>query len=41
VVDGVVVDLDDKGDLVGIDIDRASQKLELATVEAVALPLKP
>jgi uncharacterized protein YuzE len=37
VVEGLVVDLDHKGD-VGFDIDRASGKLDLTKVETIALP---
>jgi uncharacterized protein YuzE len=40
VVDGVVIDLDDKGNIVGIDIDRASKVLDLSRLEAVSLPTK-
>ena len=36
--EGLVLDLDANGDPVGIDIDRASQRLDLTTVETVALP---
>ena len=36
--EGVVVDFDADGNVVGIDIDHASQKLDLNTLEAVALP---
>ena len=39
VVDGVVIDLDSNGDIVGIDIDQASQKLDLGSLDAGALPL--
>ena len=39
VADGIVVDFDGEGNVVGIDIDHASEKLELRTLEAVALPL--
>ncbi len=38
VAEGVVADFDEAGNIVGIDIDHASQKLDLKTVEAVALP---
>ena len=38
VADGVNIDLDAKGALVGIDIDRASKKLDLTTLEASDLP---
>ena len=39
VAEGVVAGFDQNGDIVGIDIDHASQKLDLATLETVALPL--
>jgi uncharacterized protein YuzE len=39
VAPGVVLDFDASGLLVGIDIDHASQKLDLSQVETVALPL--
>ena len=39
VAPGVVLDFDAAGVLVGIDIDHASQKLDLSRVETVALPL--
>jgi uncharacterized protein YuzE len=38
IVDGLVVDFDAKGDVVGLDIDHASKKLDLSIVETVALP---
>ena len=38
VQDGVVIDLDDKGRIVGIDIQHASQTLDLATLETESLP---
>jgi uncharacterized protein YuzE len=38
VVDGLVVDLDAKGEVVGFDIDHASHKLDLSKVETIALP---
>lgn len=40
VVDGLVVDLNAKGEVVGFDIDRASKHLDLTTLETVALPLR-
>jgi uncharacterized protein YuzE len=39
VAPGVVLDFDAGGALVGIDIDHASEKLDLSRVETVALPL--
>jgi uncharacterized protein YuzE len=38
VVAGLVVDLDDHGDVVGFDIDHASKKLDLDSLEAQSLP---
>ncbi|MFL4974105.1 MAG: DUF2283 domain-containing protein [Microvirga sp.] len=38
IVEGLVVDLDLNGDVVGFDIDRASGKLDLSKVETIALP---
>ena len=35
---GLVVDFDENGDVVGLDIDSASRKLDLSKVETVALP---
>ena len=40
VVDGVLVDLDSDGNVVGIDIDRASKKLSLDTLDTGVLPLR-
>lgn len=39
VADGVRIDYDSEGNIVGIDIDHASTKLDLDTLEASALPL--
>ena len=36
---GVVLDFDGDGHLVGIDIDRASQIVNLSRLEATALPI--
>jgi uncharacterized protein YuzE len=38
IADGLVIDVDAEGNIVGIDIDHASQKLDLQTLEAVSLP---
>ncbi len=38
--DGLVIDFDDKGRIVGIDIQHASQTLDLATLETESLPLR-
>ena len=37
-MEGLVVDLDAKGEVVGFDIDHASKKFDLSRVETVALP---
>ncbi|MBZ5670889.1 MAG: DUF2283 domain-containing protein [Acidobacteriia bacterium] len=38
IVAGLVIDFDAEGSIVGIDIDHASQKLDLKTLETVAVP---
>jgi uncharacterized protein YuzE len=38
IVQGLVVDLDADGNVVGFDIDHASRKLDLSKVETIALP---
>lgn len=37
---GLNVDLDAMGDVVGFDIDQASRKLDLTSLETTALPFK-
>ncbi len=37
IVDGLVADIDASGDVVGLDIERAS-RMDLSTLETVALP---
>jgi uncharacterized protein YuzE len=39
IVEGLNADLDADGDLVGFDIDCASGKLDLSSIETIALPL--
>ena len=39
IADGLVIDFDAEGNIVGIDVNHASKKLDLRTLEAVALPL--
>jgi uncharacterized protein YuzE len=39
IVEGLVVDFDSQGDVVGLDIDHASRKLDLSKVETIALPV--
>ncbi|NJO99206.1 MAG: DUF2283 domain-containing protein [Pleurocapsa sp. CRU_1_2] len=36
---GIVLDFDDDGNLVGIDIDHASKVVDLTRLEAEALPI--
>lgn len=38
VADGLQVDLDARGEVVGFDIDHASQRFDLSTLETVGLP---
>ena len=40
IADGLNVDLNAEGEVVGFDIDHASTHLDLTTLEAVELPLK-
>ena len=40
VVEGLNVDIDASGNVVGLDIDHASERLDLSTLETIALPLK-
>ncbi|MGH6796076.1 MAG: DUF2283 domain-containing protein [Methylocella sp.] len=37
---GLNVDLDATGNVVGFDIDHASRKLDLSTLETIALPVR-
>jgi uncharacterized protein YuzE len=38
IAEGLVADFDSEGNVVGIDIDHASRKLDLKTLEAISLP---
>jgi len=38
--DGVIIDLDEEGQIVGIDIDHASKVVDLTDLKAKSLPLK-
>lgn len=38
IADGLVLDFDSEGSVVGIDIDHASEKLDLKTIETTSLP---
>ena len=40
ITDGLNVDLDAEGTVVGLDIDHASKRLDLTTLETRALPLR-
>jgi uncharacterized protein YuzE len=39
VAEGLLVDLDAQGQVVGFDIDGASSRFDLTTLETIALPL--
>ena len=38
IVSGLVADFDAEGNVVGLDIDHASQKLDLKSLETTSLP---
>ncbi len=38
IVQGLVADFDDAGNVVGFDIDHASTRLDLSQIETVSLP---
>lgn len=40
VAEGLVIDLNARGEVVGFDIDHASEQLDLTRLETVALPLR-
>ena len=40
VADGVVLDFDENGHLVGIDIDHASRIVDLKSLEAISIPIQ-
>ncbi|MHB1699231.1 MAG: DUF2283 domain-containing protein [Acidobacteriaceae bacterium] len=40
IAEGLVVDYDDEGRIVGLDIQHASEHLDLETLETEALPLR-
>jgi uncharacterized protein YuzE len=37
---GIVLDFDNEGCLVGIDIDRASKTIDIKKIESVSLPIE-
>jgi uncharacterized protein YuzE len=39
ICDGVIVDYDTAGQVVGIDIQHASERLDLSTIETIHLPI--
>lgn len=39
IADGLNADFDAAGDVVGFDIDGASKKLDMSSLEAIALPI--
>ena len=41
IASGLNVDLDAKGEVVGFDIDFASKRSDLSTLETIALPAPP
>ncbi len=40
IADGIVVDYDTAGRIVGLDIQHAAERLDLATLETEALPIR-
>ena len=38
IVEGLVVDFDAQGNVIGFDIDQASSKLDRSKIETIALP---
>jgi len=40
IADGIVIDFDKKGNIVGIDIDNASKVVDLTRIETNSLPAK-
>ncbi len=40
VADGLQVDLDEAGRVIGFDIDHASERFDLSALETVALPVR-
>jgi len=41
IADGLLVDLDAAGEVVGFDLEAASQRFDLTRLDAIDLPLKP
>ncbi len=40
IADGLVIDFDAQGSVVGVDVQHAAEKLDLTTLETEALPTK-
>ena len=40
IADGLNLDLDERGEVVGFDIDHAAERLDLTTLETEALPVR-
>ena len=40
IANGIVLDFDEEGNLVGIEIDNASKVANISKLEAISLPLK-
>ena len=40
VVEGLIVDIDASGEVVGFDLDRASQRFDLSQLETISLPFQ-
>lgn len=38
--EGIVIDLDEKGNITGVDIQHASKKLDLSSFEMSAMPVQ-
>lgn len=38
--EGILIDFDKRGNIVGLDIDRASKKIDLKYLETVSLPTR-
>jgi uncharacterized protein YuzE len=41
IAEGLNADFDAAGEIVGLDIDQASSKLDLTSIDTVDLPLRP
>ena len=41
IIDGLNVDIDSSGEVVGLDLDFASKRFDLSRLETIALPVKP